>query len=343
MPASAAVSAALLTGGIVVGAVGAQLFIRPKQLVVSPANSIEASKASKVDLTSSSLPVQYDERLIGGYPGPVADFLRHAAYVSSFDRAKRHPHWTAEHLTADSIKPPSDQPRGDRSRSVFREDERVPALFRSVNADYFRSGYDRGHMVPAADAKSSQAAMDQTFYLTNIAPQVGEGFNRDYWAHTEDFVRRLTQKFRDVYVFTIPLYLPRQGIDGKWRISYEVIGNPPNVHVPTHFAKVIYAHGTPSTGGVALGKAVGLQSQSGLGAFVLPNAVIPNDAPLRSFAVPVDAVERASGLLLFPPAIKTNTRSLCDAIDCQIIVRDFSDRNRQQKIPQISATTSKSL
>lgn len=42
----------------------------------------------------------------------------------------------------------------------------------------FRSGYDRGHMVPAADAKISQDAMDETFFLSNIAPQVGDGFNR---------------------------------------------------------------------------------------------------------------------------------------------------------------------
>jgi hypothetical protein len=42
----------------------------------------------------------------------------------------------------------------------------------------FKSGYDRGHMVPAADAKISQQAMDETFYLSNVAPQVGDGFNR---------------------------------------------------------------------------------------------------------------------------------------------------------------------
>jgi DNA/RNA endonuclease G (NUC1) len=53
--------------------------------------------------------------------------------------------------------------------------------------------------------------------------QVGEGFNRDYWAHTEDFCRRLTKAFGDVYVFTIPLYLPRQDMDGKWRVSYECV------------------------------------------------------------------------------------------------------------------------
>jgi endonuclease G len=44
--------------------------------------------------------------------------------------------------------------------------------------------------------------MDETFLLTNIAPQIGEGFNRHYWAYVEDFCRRLTGSFEDVYVFT---------------------------------------------------------------------------------------------------------------------------------------------
>lgn len=70
-------------------------------------------------------------------------------------------------------------------------------MFRSHLLDYFKSGYgtlssfsrfergtdecvrvDRGHMVPAADAKMSQRAMDETFLLSNVAPQVGDGFNR---------------------------------------------------------------------------------------------------------------------------------------------------------------------
>ena len=67
---------------------------------------------------------------------------------------------------------------GDRSKSNFTEDESLPAMFRAKLQDYFRSGYDRGHMVPAADAKLSQDAMDETFMLSNIAPQVGVGFNR---------------------------------------------------------------------------------------------------------------------------------------------------------------------
>ena len=122
--------------------------------------------------------------------------------------------------------------------------------------------------------------MDDTFALSNMCPQVGEGFNRDYWAHFEDFCRRLTNHYPSVRIVTGPLYLPKRDADGKWRVSYEVIGQPPNVAVPTHFYKVIFAEDGKPNGQVSLG------------AFVLPNAKIPNDKPLTDFEVPVEAIER---------------------------------------------------
>ena len=39
------------------------------------------------------------------------------------------------------------------------------------------------------------------------------------WAYVEDWCRRLTGSFSDVYVFTVPLYLPKQDPDGKWRVA----------------------------------------------------------------------------------------------------------------------------
>jgi endonuclease G len=90
----------------------------------------------------------------------------------------------------------------------------------------------------------------------------------------------LTQKYASVRIFTGPLYLPRQYPDGKWRVTYEVIGNPPSVAVPTHFFKVIVAEGTDETGPVAVG------------AFVLPNQEINNSTALTAFDTPVEAVER---------------------------------------------------
>lgn len=211
-----------------------------------------------------------------GFPGPVADLRPANSLTSSYDRRTRNPAWVAEHITPESLA----NSNADRKHSVFVEDAGIPEKFRAKLKDYFRSGYDRGHQVPAADAKWSQAAMDDTFLLSNMCPQVGEGFNRDYWAHFEDFCRRLTSHYPSVRIVTGPLYLPKRGEDGKWRVSYEVIGQPPNVAVPTHFYKVIFAEDGKPGGSVSLG------------AFVLPNARIANDKPLTDFEVPVEAIER---------------------------------------------------
>lgn len=332
---SLAVQAGLFAGGVVLGAGGAVWLQRSqkKAVVVPPPTTSKTEKLSAAHLaaTSSATPVN-DALALSGHPGPVADFLRNQAYVSAYDRRLRHPIWTAEHLTAESIRrPPGTEV--NRAQSIFAEDPRIPAAFRSTNSDYFRSGYDRGHMVPAADAKTSQAAMNETFYLSNIAPQVGPGMNRDYWAYTEDFVRRLTGQFKDLYVFTVPLYLPRQSTDGRWRVSYEVIGSPPSVSVPTHFAKVVLGAGHTGAGAM-----LGGSGKLALGAFIMPNSMIPDTAPLRSFEVDVEAVERAAGLTLFPPAIKQAAKKLCDTVKCEVIVRDFGDANKKLTAPTRSNT-----
>jgi endonuclease G len=68
-----------------------------------------------------------------------------------------------------------------------------------------------------------------------MSPQV-PGLNRGYWASFEKFVRSLGPRFEEVYVVTGPLYLPKKE-EEKYFIKYQVIGNPPNTAVPTHFFK----------------------------------------------------------------------------------------------------------
>ena len=248
-----------------------------------------------------------------GFPGPISDLHPTASTTSCFDRRTRNPHWVAEHITPTSLS----MKEGDRRHSIFMEDDSIPEKFRAKLSDYFRSGYDRGHQVPAADAKWSQTAMDQTFLLTNMCPQVGDGFNRDYWAHFEDFCRRLTHHYPSVRIVTGPLYLPRKDPkDGKWRVSYEVIGSPPNIAVPTHFYKVIFAEDGHTGGNVSLG------------AFVLPNAKIANDKPLMAFEVPVEAVERASGLEFATKLPIQRRKRLCAEVNCSLLVRDYLERQK---------------
>ncbi|TQV95472.1 hypothetical protein V2A60_000663 [Cordyceps javanica] len=248
-----------------------------------------------------------------GFPGPVADVAARSALISSYDRRTRNPHWVVEHITPASLA----RRDADRKHSTFAEDEAVPARFRAGLKDYYRSGYDRGHQVPAADAKWSQQAMDDTFYLTNMCPQVGEGFNRDYWAHFEDFCRRLTVRYPSVRIVTGPLYLPRKDPqDNKWYVKYEMIGSPPAVAVPTHFYKVIFAEDGRAGGNVALG------------AFVLPNAPIDNNKPITDFEVPVEAVERASGLEFASKLPPNRRKRLCADTTCALVIKDYADRQK---------------
>ncbi|KAH6625046.1 mitochondrial nuclease [Chaetomium sp. MPI-SDFR-AT-0129] len=287
----------------------------PKAIATSPLASNPGPTPSSLPPPNPASPVNPAGLFEYGFPGPVADLAARQALISSFDRRTRNPHWVAEHITPASLA----QRDGDRKNSTFLEDASIPEKFQAKLKDYFRSGYDRGHQVPAADCKWSQKAMDETFYLSNMCPQVGDGFNRDYWAHFEDFCRRLTVRYPSVRVVTGPLYLPKKDpADNKWYVKYEVIGSPPNVAVPTHFYKVIYAEereGDPK-GKVALG------------AFVLPNAVIPNDKPLSDFEVPLDAVERASGLEFANKLPVTRRKRLCAEMSCAMVIKDYAERQK---------------
>ncbi|CAG0900468.1 unnamed protein product, partial [Darwinula stevensoni] len=226
-----------------------------------------------------------------GFPG--LDNIRSLDdYVLSYDRRNRVAHWVFEHLTAERIKK---RDTVDRSKCNFHEDSSIHPFFRSVNQDYKGSGFDRGHLAAAGNHRLTQEHCDQTFLLSNMAPQVGKGFNRDSWNRLEKYVRHLARKYKNVYVCTGPLYLPRQEADGKLYVRYQVIGKS-HVAVPTHFFKVIVAE--DASGALELE------------AYVMPNAVIKDDAPLTNFQVPPETVERAAGLLFFDKLSKTKIQKI---------------------------------
>lgn len=139
---------------------------------------------------------------------------------------------------------------------------------------------------------------------------MGAGFNRDYWARFEKFVRDLTRVGVAVYIVTGPLYLPRrkQPKDGpspspnstaQYVMEYELLGKPPNlVAVPNFFFKVVLVE-------QADGRRL-------VGAFVLPNAAIDPATPLTSFLVPIDSLERAAGLRFFSQYLTDRRRALLD-------------------------------
>lgn len=81
-------------------------------------------------------------------------------------------------------------------------------LISALHEDYTSSGYDRGHLCPAADMASSKTAMLSTFSVANIAPQVPK-LNRGSWKKTETLLRSKALLFDSIRIVVIPLWLHR--------------------------------------------------------------------------------------------------------------------------------------
>lgn len=122
---------------------------------------------------------------------------RHDGFALSYSGRHRCADWVAEYLPRRRPLPAgaaADDAGADRARSEFKEDASIPPHLRARLVDFAHSGYDRGHLAPAADHASSQARMDATFTLSNVVPQ-SPSLNREYWARLEKFVRDLTKRF----------------------------------------------------------------------------------------------------------------------------------------------------
>lgn len=240
-----------------------------------------------------------------GLPGGETTYMFRENFVVCYDARTRNPRWVMERITRDTC-------RGEADRRVvsFYEEESIDPSFRSKNSDYLNSGYDRGHMAPAANNRSSVKTMEETFTLANVSPQVGGGFNRDYWARVEKFTRDLTKRCQSVYLVSGPLFLPRQKQAGdapftsnptskaRFIMSYELLGDPPGlVAVPTHFFKCVLAE---------------VEGRYLVAAFVLPNAPIPPEVPLTRFLVPLENLEQAAGVRFFAQALSQKDKERLD-------------------------------
>ncbi len=199
-----------------------------------------------------------------GTPGSHKQTLCRKGYVAGYNSERKTADWVAEYLTAERVLSVTTNRSND-----FRPDPEIAPGQRAELVDYKGSGFDRGHLVPAGDVRWDKDAMSESFLLSNIAPQVGAGFNRGIWKSLEDRVRAWASQRVEVYVYTGPIYAQKA--------EARTIG-PNRVAVPTHFYKVIFDPVTVE----AL-------------AFVLPNKRIAG-RDLKSYIVSVDEVEALTKL-----------------------------------------------
>lgn len=200
-------------------------------------------------------------------PSPIAgeEIIKHTGYTLSYNEENELPSYVAYELTKDEVLGPVER------NDSFREDPYVRTGSATLE-DYRGSGYDRGHMAPAADFKWSEKAMEDTFYMSNMAPQ-DPSFNRGIWADLEAVVRNMAYDEGTIYVVTGPVLT-----DGP----YKTIGEN-KVSVPKNFYKVVLKYDGDNS------KAIG---------FVLENE--NSDRDIESFALSVNEVEKITGIDFFP-------------------------------------------
>lgn len=155
-------------------------------------------------------------------------------------------------------------------RNNFRTDPGLPTGSASP-ADYTRSGYDRGHLAPAADFDYDRKALSESFFMTNISPQF-PAFNRGGWKELEDQVRKWATEYDSLHVITGPVLEEGLKKIGENRVS-----------VPKYFYKIILDSRQPEI------KMIG---------FLMPNKKITQGP--WPYVVTVDSIEQVSGLNFFP-------------------------------------------
>jgi len=129
-----------------------------------------------------------------------------------------------EKLNKEQLKDALDEQRTDN----FFADPRLEGVPRAELKDYVGSGYDRGHMAPAAD-QPDRTAMAQSFVMSNMVPQDPTN-NRKIWSKLESDTRKFARRANgNVFVFSGPIFDNGHATIGKNK-----------VWVPTRLFKLVY-------------------------------------------------------------------------------------------------------
>lgn len=190
--------------------------------------------------------------------------VHHEGYSLSYNEDHEQAEWVAYELKKSHLS------KTNFERPHFEIDNAVKTGAANWR-NYKNSGYDRGHLCPAADRRYSQFAHDETFLTSNISPQK-HNFNSGIWNKLEQKVRYWANTYDGVFVVTGGV------LDGKLK----TIGEE-HVSVPNQFYKVLIDTNSGKTKMIA---------------FLIPHK--ESNKPLSKFVVSVDKLETLTGVDFFP-------------------------------------------
>ncbi|QIU95555.1 DNA/RNA non-specific endonuclease [Bacteroides faecium] len=191
--------------------------------------------------------------------------IHHTGYTVSYNKDLKLPNWVSYELTRKETK--GKEKRNDR----FIADPLVTGSI-ATNADYTRSGYDKGHMAPAADMKWSPQAMKESFYFSNMCPQHPQ-LNRRGWKNLEEKIRDWAIADSAIIIICGPIVAKQPKTIGKNKVV-----------VPQQFFKVVLSPFVKPM------RAIG---------FLFNNK--QSVEPLSTYVVTIDSIERLTNMDFFAP------------------------------------------
>ncbi len=172
-----------------------------------------------------------DSNITFGNPSNAASgstnyYLSKPDYVLSYNNNRGTANWVSWHLSSAWT---GNSPRCN----CFKQDRSLPSsFFRATTSDYTGSGFDRGHLCPSADRNGSPSSNENTFFMTNIAPQAPDN-NQRSWASFENYLRSLTLDGNEVHIIAGVV-----GSGGTGRNGFASTIDGGNITVPDSFWKV---------------------------------------------------------------------------------------------------------
>ena len=221
-----------------------------------------------------------------GKPKGYKELIR-KGFVIGYDPTRKIPLWVQYRLTRErSLNDTVGRP------NEFDEDFEIHPSGRATLDDYaaVSSNYVRGHLAPADDMRWDERAVKESMLLSNIAPQIGDGFNNSIWKTLENRVRSWAVDRGDIIVICGPVFesrprifnIPRQYVTTN-QMVYNVVGDN-NVAVAAEFYKIIVDMRNPENPDVL--------------AFLMPNISTTEgtERNIVNYLTSVDNIENLTGL-----------------------------------------------
>jgi endonuclease G, mitochondrial len=184
----------------------------------------------------------------------------HKHYSSTFSKSKHFPVVVTYWLTKKML----DCDARVKRTNKFATDPKLPG-YTNLKNDYTRSGYDRGHNMPAEDNRCDSEGMKECFYYSNMTPQT-HSLNAGAWKTLEEQERAEAMQYDSVLVWC-------GSVAGSEKVG--------RVSVPEYCWKVIF-----------------VKSEGRTEAYSFRNDRSASK-PLKSYKVSVDSAEHLSGII-FP-------------------------------------------